>query len=446
MGSSVQPLAGQNGQIVTTPQTGAPVKSATEMASEAARASIAANGSAIPPTHPSTQQPRVGAGHPAGGQFVQSTVANVPEPVAPAGGQPAPVAPVAPANGAAAPAPAKPAEGQPAAEEVVETPEEIAAREAAEALTVALPIEVEEGEEPIAITADSPETAAALQELVDQAVSGREANVLLENAQAQVQQINELREYASIDPVGFATDMIGGDVEKAEHLVLFLATQPTLFERLKPKLQKLVTDANELRVLGADVRAKRHELREEATTHIQTQRAIDANLRDIQATVAAMLPSTMPEAARRVAFNDCLRDLQEYAESNRLVTLPVQYVPEALRARLTALGLDPEEAASRAAVAAARKGGSKPSARVAAPAAPRRPAAPAVAPTTPRNGASFVAGAAKRKATAMPGAGAGAPSGASPLELPRNADGSVMSSAQAVAWHRARLAKGQRAY
>lgn len=442
MGSSVPPLTENNGSIAVMPNTGAPVKSATEMASEAARASIAANGTAIPPVAPPL------ARNAANGQFVPPTVREVPggQPaVAPPAGQ-APAAPVPP-TGAAAPLPPE-----------NETPEAKQAREAAEAaaappaddddaLTIALPIEVEEGQEPITITADSPETAAALQELVERAVTGRESSVLLESAQAQINQINELREYASIDPVGFATDMIGNDVEKAEHLVLFLATQPTLFERLKPKLQKLVTDANELRVVNADVRAKRHEFKEQATQHIQQQRAIDSNLRDIQQTVAAMLPSDMPEAARRVAFMDCLRDLQEYADSNQLMTLPVQYVPEALRARLSALGIDPEEAASRAAVASARRGGSKPSARVAAPAAPRRPAAPPAVPsTTPRNGASFVAGAAKRKAAAMPGAGAGAPSGGNALELPRNPDGSVMSGAQAVAWHRARLAKGQRSY
>lgn len=448
MGSSVAPLTGQDGQIVTTPQTGSTPRSATEIASQEARARIAAGGSALPPGPGPARNA-------ANGQFVEPTVKPVVEPaaaVAPAAGQPAPVAPAAPAQGAAAPPANETPEAklaretaEAAAAAAAETPEAKAEREAQEALTIELPFEVEEGQEPLAITADSPETAAALAELVAEAVSGREAAVVIENAQRQLQQHEEVREYAGVDPVGFTINMIGKDIEQAKHVLLFLATQPTLFEQVKADLQKLVTDPNHLKVLGADMRDKRATMRQAGEEQIATSRAVRQNLSDLQTTVAAMLPSDMPDAQRRIAFVDCMRDLQEFADSQNMMTLPVNQVPDALRNRLTALGVDLEEAAARAAVAAARRGGTKPSARAAIPAAPRRPAAPAK-PTAPRNGAAFVAGSVKRKQAAAPGAGAGAPSGAAPLELPRNADGTVMSSAQAVAWHRARVAKGQRSW
>lgn len=452
MGSSVQPLNDNNGAIAVMPSTGAPVKSATEIASDEARARIAAGGSALPP---GPGQPRVAPGNPAGGQFAPSTVKPIVEPgaaAAPAGGPAAPAAPVAP--GAAAPLPpenetpeAKQAReaAEAAAAAGEETPEQIAAREAEEALTIALPFEAEGDEDAPTITADTPETAAMLAQLVEEATQGRESAIVLEHAQQQVTQINELREYASVDPIGFTVDMLGKDVEKAEHLALFLLTQPTMFERVKTKLQKLVTDPNEIRVMGSELRAKRAEMKDQATEQIQTSRAINENLRDVQATVASLFPSELTEAQRRVAFRDCLRDLQEYADQQGLVTLPIQNIPALLADRLSALGIDPEAAASRAAVAVARRG-KTPTARAAIPAVPRRPAAPAAPPTGKRDGKTFVAGAVKRKAAAMPGAGAGAPSSAAALFSVKKPDGSTMSTAEAVAAHRERLAKGIRSY
>ncbi len=74
----------------------------------------------------------------------------------------------------------------------------------------------------------------------------------------------------------------------------------------------------------------------------------------------------------------------------------------------------------------------------------KRPAAPITQPPvrpTP-NGAAFVAGAERRKAVAIPGAGSGSPTTAPDLTPPTNPDGSKMSVAQTVAWHRSRVATG----
>lgn len=426
-----------NPQGNVIPAIGGPPLSNTEQASRDALARINAGGSAIP----------------AGGQ---------PAPIAPAGGQP----PLAPDPTLAA-APGSPnVPGAPGATQTPpenETPEAKTAREAAEAaaaaaaatgavdpLRVELPFTLEGSDEPLSLTADSPETAAALQQVIEDAMSGRESAVLLEQASAQLRETEELREYAGVDPIGFTIDMLDRDVEKAELLTKFMLTQPSVFERLKPVLAKLVgaTGADEMRALRGDVADQRRTAETAATSALETNRAVRSNVDDIRNSVIAMLPADMSQAQKQIAFRDCIRDLKDYADSKNLLTLPVHQISSLLTDRLTALGIDPAEAASRAAVAAARRGGSTTTGRGAIPApAARRTAPPAKPVAAQPNGATFVQSATRRASVAaIPSGGAGSPGGASPLAPPRKADGTAMSTAETIQWHRNRLSGGQKSY
>ncbi|HJX76259.1 MAG TPA: hypothetical protein VJ247_07860, partial [Gaiella sp.] len=322
-------------------------------------------------------------------------------------------------------------------------------------LLVELPFTPEGATEPLAITADSPETAAALQQLSEDAVFGRQSRELIDQANRQLDEVQALRDYAQVDMEGFITDMVGDDLQAAKRLTRFLLAQPTLLNEMKPQIEKLLRDPNELRALAGDVATERAKANREATQQLETTRAVRQNLQEVQATVISMLPADMPEAARKLAFADMLHDIKRYADANSLLTLPVHQIPAILADRLTALGINPEVAASAAAAALVRRGGASmtgrpalPAVRRPAPPAPKAPAAvvSAAAPKPKQPGTAFAKAATARAGAAMPGPGAGSPGTAQPLTAPTNPDGTPMNTEQRIAWHRQRVAAGQKTY
>lgn len=415
----------------------APARSAVSEASDRARAAIAA-GQPLGPA----PTPAPGAAPAAGQAPPAAQPAPVPAPAPAAAVPPAGETPEAKAarEAAAAAAAAPPAE---------ETPEQIAEREAAEALTIELPVG-ETDEDNILLKVDDPAVAEQIRGLVEQAVEGRAAIEEVESMRATVGQMEEMREYADADPVGFTLDMLGQNLQAAKALTLFLLTQPSLYNAVKADLPKLA-DPKEFRLLAADAREQRHTMTEQANDRIETSRAVRVNLSEVQHTVHAMLPEELTPVQRQQVFRDCLRDLKDYADSKDLIVLPVHQIPGLLAARLSALGVDPDAAAARAAVAVARKGGPTPPSRALLPQLPQSPArttprVPAV-PATKKDGQAFVASAArKRDAGAIPTAGAGAPSTGSGLQVPRSADGKKLGINATIEWYRAQRAKGIRSW
>jgi hypothetical protein len=344
MGSSVPPLspsAGSAASLVTTPQTGSPVaKSAVEQASEAARAAIAANGTAAP--QPGTNQPRVAPGHPAGGQFARSTVKEVGAGAgngAPEAGRAAPAADPAAPNNPAAPggqeAPAGDgtvqagAEGEEGDEQQQTGAEDEGEGQGDDDLRVLLP--GREGDEEFEFVVEDPEAAERLRQLKNGYLRGNEVRALTEQANTAIAEVEEVRESIAVDPVGFAFDALSDNPDALEHLALSVITQPKMWERLQAKLAKLVSDPNELRIVTAEQKAQRAEFRETMQTEIAERRAVQANLQEVQATCAAMLPETMTPDQQRVAFSDMLRDLKAYADRYNLATIPVHEIPTPAR-------------------------------------------------------------------------------------------------------------------
>lgn len=408
------PTGGAGGVVIVTPQTG----SATEQASQAARDAIAATGTALP---------------------VRASDGTYAPPL-PVDGAPAAAAAVEAARVAAA-AKAAPAAG------LVPTPEEKAAAEA-KAAADAAPLEEGAEADPeaartVTLTLDDGEldvqfpddrSATIVRDAIETA--GRASDIMA-RAQQVIEEGDAIREYAEINPADFAEQALGDNLEGKKHLALSLLTDPKVYEALKLVLPQLATPEG-MRLIAAEQKAARHEYRETAQHEMAQSRAITNNLEDIKAACVAVLPSTMTPDQQRVAYADLLRDVQRHA-GDRL-TVPVEDLPLILRNRLSAIGVDPLKGAElmAQAVSARSRTGRAPARTVASPAAPARPVA------VPRNGQSFVASAERRKAAVIPAAGAGAPGSAADLSLPMNADGSKMSSEQAIAWHRARVAKGQR--
>ncbi len=274
----------------------------------------------------------------------------------------------------------------------------------------------------------------------DQIAVARDAEAIVADAEAQIADAVAFREAVSIDPVRFVEREIGDNPAAVDHLIRSLLTNPEHFERNREVLATILDDESAFRLLAAETRASSAEFREQAQERIAQNRAIDENLRGIQNVCRAMIPDTMPDNVKQTLFADMLRDIGAAADRMGRDTIPLEDIPVLLTNRLTAAGLDPVSAAQ----AARQVMGSTSRRGAAARVGSKRPAAPITQPAarqTP-NGAAFVAGAERRKAVAIPSAGSGSPSTAPDLTPPRNADGSAMSVAQTVAWHRSRVATG----
>lgn len=449
---TVAPLApapGSNAQIITTPQTFNSVPlSNVEQASAAARAAIAAGQPIIPPA-PGEGQPRVPAGRPEGGEFAPDPRRELPggkpddstdrTPRAPGEEREVPDAPgVAPKPGEAAP------DDEGGNGEGTDSHDDAALEE----LAVVIPA-IGDGEEDLHIELEDKAAAGRLREIVSQVsqVEQREQAIL-----ADFDEIDRVRESVVADPVGYAMTVLGNDPAALDHLVLGTLTRPDVLARLGPKIQKMLADPNELRVVTSEQKGVRAEYRDLATQRIQENREVRENLNQIQQAIASVIPENLDQARAAVVFSDMLRDVQEYANRYDRLTIPVTDLPMLLARRLSALGIEPQDAAQRMTKAAMRR-----APRGRSPLAGRAPVAsngngtnggaPARAAGKP-DGKAFVASSDRRRAAGgIPAAGAGAPAGGhADLAPPTDKDGKPLGIEDTIKWHRARLKKNVRAY
>jgi hypothetical protein len=437
--------------LTITPQTGAPMpqKSAVEEATERARANLEQRGTALPPEHPSVNQPRVGSGVPQGGQFAQSTVKNLPEPKtgdesgsAPAAGQGDRPGDQAEIEGQGQTGEETPPEGQQEAEAGEGQQQEGQEGQEGEPneFTVLLP--GRQGDEEYEFVVESKEAAERLQQLKNgymraSAVREKEAEI-----EGKLTELEGVKQAINFDPVGFVVNALADQPETVDHLVLYLLTQPQVRARVGPIVAKALTDPNELRVVTAEQQAARARSQAEMSTRIEEDRIVRQNFAQVSATVDALLPSNLPPSQQQQVKQSWFQLLQLHADRYGLLTLPVHEIPTILAPHLTALGVDLAEATKRAiqvAQGSVSANAPAPRPQQTGNGQPRTTAAP--------NGKRFVASATKRKQAAAPSGGAGSP-GPAPLAgfTARKPDGSVMSTEEALAAHRARLAKGIRSY
>lgn len=367
----------------------------------------------------------------------------------PPAGDPATQTPPAPTDPNAAPA------GDEADETVEETPEEKQAREAAEAAASERSVTItgrNNEEFVLELPEDTPrEVVEAVRHLRNGYMRADEIRAARQEIEQRGEQIATVQAEIELDPAGYllrvaeqnpVIELDDAEVHVVDHTVLHLLTNPKVWERLSPTLERLVQDENERRIVRAETTAQRSAIREEMRTAQEERAAVSRNLSDVQATIAAMLPTTMSEAQQQVLYRDCLRDVKDFADRNRRITIPVNDIPGILAQRLTAYGVNPVEAAARAAESLARRG----------PAATRRPApgagnggAPAAPKPSeaPRGGQRFVVSAKKKgEAGAIPPGGAGSPAGASALVPPTKPDGSRMTIQETIDWHRSQVKTG----
>lgn len=438
-----------NAPLVVTPQdrivdpnrpAGAPnlpQRSAIEIASEAARASIASGGSPVP-VEPA-RDPRNGQFTEPGRLDTARELGTSRQPAAPEPGQAPPAAPAPAPEGQEPPAGTEPAEGQEAEEEVVEeTAEEQQAREAQERTVTLLGRNNTEFE----FVAPDKETADVLRQLRNQVERVGAIDEARAEIQQRAQEFEALETVLEASPTSFVLDRLQ-DPEQIDHLVLALASNPEVFARIGTRLQQIAANPQQREIEAIRQENKRLTMEREVATVTEERAAVRQNLEDVRTTVMSLIPATLSEDATSLLFRDCIRDLRDYANRHNLPTLPVRDIPALLATRLTAHGINPVEAAARAADAATRRGAT-PNRRP-APASPRVPvSAPAKPAVPPPTGKQLVLSAKKKGAAALPPAGAGSPPATTPMTPPLNADGSKMSIEQRIAWHKQQLAGGKR--
>ena len=430
-------------------EQGAPAQSAVEAATAAALARVEQTGTALP------ADPARGPD----GKFVEpgridhAREVGTPKPQA---GQAAPADDPAATEGQEPPASPTPADGQQAAEagaepEAVEegapeTAEQKAAREAAERTIVFNGRNNEEFE--LELPADTPkEVVEAVRGLRNQVMRTEEIKTAREEIAQRSQELEQTVQSIEMDPVGFVLSVVedepaitlkdGTSVDLAEHTVLSLLTHPKLFDKLRDRVAAIVSDETELRIARGEVKAQRGDIREEARTAAEERVVVSRNLQDVQATVGAILPTDWPEDRQRVLYADCMRELKDYADRHNLLTIQPKDIPAILSHRLYAYGINPAEAATRAAETVVRRD-RRPAPRPASGPARQTPAPRPAAP--PPSGKRFVASARKKgDAAAIPPGGAGSPAGTQPLTPPKKADGSPMGIQETIDWRRAQL-------
>lgn len=428
MGTAAQPT------IVVTPQDAIlSTETAVEKASREAHERLEQAGTATPGAPARERNPD--------GTFKEAPVApdaRVAKPAPADGTAPKRGDPAAP--NAEAPKPeAKPAEGEGEGGE--------APAEGEDTNVVILPGR-NEGDD-IEMEAETPEAAERLRQLVNGYMRGNEVRQAAEAIIRQQEDIDHEAMVAALDPGGFmlAAAQDGAEIELpdgtkipvTDHVVMFLLSQPEVWDRIGDAVLRL-EDPQERRAVRGDQTSIRNEQTRRLTDEAQTRGQVRQNFSDVQSTLGALLPPDMDPHQQELLYGDCLRDLKEHADRYNLRTLPINEIPVILARRLSAYGVNPVEAAARASESAQRRGRAA-DRRPAPGARTSRSAAPAPKAPAPR-GEQFVASQRTKARVSTPAGGAGSPQASGPVTAPRKADGSKMSIEETIAWHRGEVKKG----
>lgn len=228
----------------------------------------------------------------------------------------------------------------------------------------------------------------------------------------RAQRIEDMEEEIELDPGSAVRRILGNDADALEQLALTILADPQMWQRVGERVLKW-DDPREYELEAAKLQVAASERRDEMRTVREERAVVSRNLQQVQASVASLIPPEMGEEQQSIFYRDALRDLKEYADRGRLLTLDPRDIPLILATsgRLKAHGINAVEAAERIQEAlsgtrrAAATPGKKQPARVGAP-APGKPATPPPA----KRGKEFAEGAQRRRVAAAAPQGAGSPS------------------------------------
>jgi hypothetical protein len=308
-----------------------------------------------------------------------------------------------------------------AAAQATETEEEKAAREVAEAaaasethpeLMVTLaPIE-DRGEQPISIEAPDQETFQRLNRLQNEAALGRQVKSERRGIERQFEQLEAVEDQIGLDPAGFVLERVAEAVrpDVAMHLLFDPGILEAVQERLAAAgveggLAGVLENPDALRVLRAELKSGRLELREQLRGQADQRRQLRASAQRVAGQIEALIPESIVGEERDRLYSETVRDVSERCRRLGIQKLAAEDVALLVGDRFRQQGIAP-------APARAEDGNGKPAAKPPAPVG--------------RTAAQFQQDQdARRKAAAAAPAGVGAPAAKPRPTLPPTTEGRI---------------------
>ena len=258
----------------------------------------------------------------------------------------------------------------------------------AKAITVKVPGRQPDDED-IEIEVDDQELAERINHLKNGFMRGEEVRTRTIQLDASEDAMEEISESFEVDPAAFVLKYTDDDQLPA--VVMSLLSEKGVWDNLKPQIDRLFADPNELRTVQAESKAARLESAQKLTKRIENRKANAKNSEELRDAIDLMVPEKMAEKTRDQLIADLTRDTVEHISRNKLGSLDVKDLVTILASRLETSGIDPLEARK------AIQNGSRSRGKISTKKGPKK---------KPKSGHELVKASAKRKrVAAAPGPG-----------------------------------------
>ncbi len=159
-------------------------------------------------------------------------------------------------------------------------------------------------------------------------------------AQARIEELDEIQSFIEADPVGYLSGRVREDLRKDVVLDLIL-TDDSIYDAVTEALQKWQYEPHERRIQAAERRAQRVEQERDLRYRQQQRRAIQQRATVLTQAMQSYVPTEMdPETATRFQ-EDMYRDLTMYGQRNGWDGVEPEQLPKILAFRLRQYGVDP---------------------------------------------------------------------------------------------------------
>lgn len=168
------------------------------------------------------------------------------------------------------------------------------------------------GEEPLVLEAPDKATLERLNRLRNDASEGVRLKATRAEVEQRHQELTEVEDMLMVDPAGFVLDKMPEahrlDIAKQ---MLF---QPEIFKALKDTIAEAMDDPNALKLIQAQLRGDRLELKEKLKTSLTERRSMEESGRKIVAELHRLIPETITGSKRQMLLRDAIGDIKETAE------------------------------------------------------------------------------------------------------------------------------------
>lgn len=174
--------------------------------------------------------------------------------------------------------------------------------------TLELPAD-RDGEEAVALELADEETFNRLNRMRNGYMTAQQVKAAKEENGRLREELTELEDMIAVDPTGFMLEHVPETVrlEVAKQLLF----DPAVFKALRDTIAVAIEDPTELKVLQAQLKASRLDMRETLRTQNIERKAMQANGQRIAQEVDKLIPETITGSKRDLLFRDAIRDIKE---------------------------------------------------------------------------------------------------------------------------------------